>query len=93
MLGLSSDKRKQKGGQLNAHQSKRMALSIKTQQAVASERSEQPMKNGKKPTVAERKHIKSFRLNSDNWLISKKLTDKWLLLHRYTDTQRWIPAP
>lgn len=51
------------------------------------------MKNGKKPTVSERKHIESFRLNSENWLISKKLTDKWLLLHRYTDTQRWIPAP
>lgn len=50
------------------------------------------MKNGKKPTVSERKHIESFRLNSSNWLISKKTSDFWLLVHRNTNTTRKIVA-
>lgn len=51
------------------------------------------MKNGKKPSVNERKHIQNNRLNSDNWLISKKTSEFWLLIHRNTNTVRKITAP
>lgn len=51
------------------------------------------MKNGKNPTIAEHKHIKSARLNSRNWLISKKTSEKWLLIHRETGSKRTIQAP
>lgn len=51
------------------------------------------MKNGKKPSIAEHKHIKANRLNSQNWLISKKTSEKWLLIHRETGTKRTILAP
>lgn len=50
------------------------------------------MKNGKKPTVAERRYLQSINLNSD-WLISKKLTDKWVIVHRFTGQVKEIPAP
>ena len=29
------------------------------------------MKNGKRPTVAQKKEIASWRLNPDNWLVVK----------------------
>ncbi len=51
------------------------------------------MKNGKRPTVRERNHIKSLRLNPINWLICKKVSDKWLLVHRESGRTRTIPAP
>lgn len=51
------------------------------------------MKNGKNPSVRERNHIKSQRLNPFNWFISKKMADKWLLIHRESGRTRTIPAP
>ena len=51
------------------------------------------LKRGRKPTVAECNHIKSFRLNSSNWLLSKKQTEEWLIVHRETGSSRVIPAP
>ena len=50
------------------------------------------MKNGKKPTVAERKYLQSIKLNSD-WLISKKTSENWLLVHKLTGQVKEIPAP
>ncbi|MEK4415116.1 DUF6906 family protein [Bacillus sp. FSL K6-0268] len=49
------------------------------------------MKNGKQPTKKERIHIESYNLNSDNWLIFKKLSNKLHLLHRYTNKIKVIP--
>lgn len=51
------------------------------------------MKNPKKPSVSEHKHISTYRLNSRNWLISKKTSENWLLVHKETGTQRTIIAP
>lgn len=44
------------------------------------------MKNGKNPTVAQRKLIQSKRLNSDNWLVIKDTPDYMMLVHRHSDT-------
>lgn len=38
-------------------------------------------------------YIASFRLNPDNWMISKKQSDSWLIIHRETGRTRTIPAP
>ncbi|MEQ3599234.1 hypothetical protein ABNG30_20670 [Bacillus thuringiensis] len=46
------------------------------------------MKNGKKPTKKEKIHIESHNLNSDNWLIFKKLSNEMHLVHRDTNTTK-----
>lgn len=51
------------------------------------------MKRGRKLTVKECNHVKSFRLNPENWLICKKLVDEWLLVNRVSGKSRTIPAP
>lgn len=51
------------------------------------------MKHGRKLTVRESNHVKDSRLNPANWLISKKMTDNWELVHRETGTKRTIVAP
>ncbi|PZX07941.1 hypothetical protein C7437_1011063 [Psychrobacillus insolitus] len=45
------------------------------------------MKNGKKLTAAERSHIESSKLKSSDWLLAKKESDKWLLVHRDVASQ------
>lgn len=51
------------------------------------------MKNGKKPTLNDKKHIASCRLQPANWLISKKMMGEWLIIHRVSGKTRIIPAP
>lgn len=51
------------------------------------------MKNGKNPSRNEKVHIAAFRLQPANWLISKKTSEKWLLVHRNTGTVKAIPSP
>lgn len=51
------------------------------------------MKNGKNLTRNESKHVKSCNLNPDNWLLSKKLLDNWLIVNRQSGRTREIPAP
>ncbi|MGN4124863.1 DUF6906 family protein [Lysinibacillus sphaericus] len=51
------------------------------------------MKQGRNLTVKECIYVKSFRLNPDNWLLSKKLQDEWSIVHRLTGRPRVIPAP
>lgn len=51
------------------------------------------MKRGRKLTVAECNHVKQFRLNPFNWLLSKKKTEEWIIVHRETGRARVIPAP
>lgn len=51
------------------------------------------MKRPRNLSVAESNHVKQFRLNPGNWGISKKMAEKWLLVHRETGRTRLIPAP
>lgn len=51
------------------------------------------MKNGKKPTVREMDYLKSLRFNPSNWLISKKTSEDWVIVHRESGKVRHIPAP
>lgn len=50
------------------------------------------MKNGKKPTVAQRKYITNKGLNAENWLVVKDTPTEMVLIHRYSDkTTKTIP--
>jgi len=40
------------------------------------------MKNGKKPTLAQRKLMEENRLNSNNWLVVKDTPEKLVLVSR-----------
>ncbi|MEK5422022.1 hypothetical protein MKZ08_08310 [Viridibacillus sp. FSL R5-0477] len=51
------------------------------------------MKNGKRLTVANHKYLQSMNLKSENWLISKRTSNSWTLIHRETGRVRQIPAP
>ena len=51
------------------------------------------MKNGKRLTVNEHQYLKSLKLQSENWLISKKQTDKWIIIHKLTGRAKEIVAP
>ena len=48
------------------------------------------MKNGKKPTVAQRALMKQKRLNSDNWLVVKDTPKSMLIVHRTSGRTREI---
>lgn len=48
------------------------------------------MKNGKKPTKAQRIYLKEHRLNPDNWLIYKNTSTEMRLIHRYANTTRVV---
>ena len=50
------------------------------------------MKHGKKPTIAQRKMMQTFGLNSENWLVVKDTPEQLVLVHRHSDTTvRIIP--
>lgn len=49
------------------------------------------MKNGKKPTVAQRKFIEGYGLNAENWLVAKDTSESMVLLHRFTDSIKILP--
>lgn len=50
------------------------------------------MKNGKKPTVKQKKLMQQYRLNSADWLVVKDTPTEMLLVHRHSDkTTRTIP--
>lgn len=51
------------------------------------------MKNGKRLSVREHQYLKSLKLQSENWLISKKGNENWLVIHRITGQAKTIPAP
>lgn len=40
------------------------------------------MKHGKNPTVAQKKRIAGYNLNSENWLIIKDCADVFMIKHR-----------
>ena len=50
------------------------------------------MKHGKKPTVSQRKFIKSRGLIPENWFVVKDEPHQMTLVHRHFDTKtRTIP--
>ena len=51
------------------------------------------MKRPRKLTVAERDYLLSMKIIADNWMISKKTSEEWLLVHKLTDIKKMIPAP
>lgn len=48
------------------------------------------MKNGKKPTKAQKIIIREAGLMIDDWLVSKSLPDRLVLVQRYTDKVKVI---
>jgi len=46
------------------------------------------MKNGKRPTVAQRVLMQEKRLNSDNWLVVKDTPKSMLIVHRKSGRTR-----
>jgi hypothetical protein len=51
------------------------------------------MKRGRKLTVAERNHISKTVSKVENWLLSKKESHMWLIVHKGTGQDRKILAP
>ena len=50
------------------------------------------MKQGKRPTVAQRKQIEAQGLDPRDWLVAKDTPEKTVLVHRYVEsTTRTIP--
>ncbi len=45
------------------------------------------MKNGKKPTVAQRKLMQKWKLNSADWLVVKDEPTQMTLVHRHFDNK------
>jgi hypothetical protein len=45
------------------------------------------MKNGKKPTVAQRKLMQKWKLNAADWLVVKDEPSKMTLVHRHFDNK------
>lgn len=48
------------------------------------------MKNGKRPTVNQRKFIQSKRLNSENWYVVKDTPAEMVLIHKHSNKTRTI---
>lgn len=49
------------------------------------------MKHGKRPTVAQRKYIHSFRLNPENWLVVRDNNEVFVIRHRLSDKEKTLP--
>ena len=45
------------------------------------------MKQGKRPTLAQRKHIQSFRMNPENWLVVRDNIEVFVIRHRLSDKE------
>ena len=51
------------------------------------------MKQPRNLKVAERKHISKSIANVQDWQISKKQNDMWVIVHRFTGRVREVLAP
>jgi len=49
------------------------------------------MKNGKKPTKAQKQLLQRYGLHPDDWLISKNTSTELVLIHRHTEQVRRMP--
>lgn len=48
------------------------------------------MKQGKKPTRAEKQIMKEHRLNADNWLVNKHTPTEMVISHKHGATVKTI---
>lgn len=48
------------------------------------------MKNGKRPTVKQKKLMTQWHLNYDNWLVVKDTSTEMVIVHRDTGRTRTI---
>lgn len=48
------------------------------------------MKNGKKPTVRQKKLIQALRMNPADWLVTKDTPTEMHLVHRHFDRERKV---
>ena len=48
------------------------------------------MKNGKNPTLAQKKALKVAGLNPENWLISKDTPEIMVIIHRISGKSRTV---
>lgn len=49
------------------------------------------MKNGKRPTVRQKKLMTEWHLNYENWLVVKDTSTEMLIVHKATGRTRTIP--
>lgn len=49
------------------------------------------MKNGKNPTREQKKLLKQWRLNVENWLVCKDTPEAMVIVHRFSGSSRTIP--
>lgn len=49
------------------------------------------MKNGKRPTKAQKNLLRYSGLTPDDWLISKNTSTEMIIVHRFTGCTRIIP--
>jgi hypothetical protein len=49
------------------------------------------MKNGKKPTVKQRRLMCAWGLNAENWLVERDTPAEMVVVHRHSDKTRTIP--
>lgn len=49
------------------------------------------MKNGKKPTVKQRRLMCALGLNAENWLVERDTPEEMVVVHRHSDKTRTIP--
>lgn len=49
------------------------------------------MKHGKKPTVRQCELMRKWKLNPENWLVSKDTPEYMEVRHRLTDTVKRVP--
>ena len=49
------------------------------------------MKNGKRPTRAQKKLMSQYKLNYENWLVIKDTPEQMTVVHRYSNQTRVIP--
>lgn len=50
------------------------------------------MKNGKRPTLKQKKMLKLSRLNPENWLVVKNEPEKITIMHRHTGKTRTLAS-
>lgn len=48
------------------------------------------MKNGKRPTKAQKIFLKDHHFRPENWLVVKNTTAEMVVVHRYTNTMHTI---
>lgn len=56
--------------------------------ASVHQESEVHMRDGKKPTVRQKKLITSLGLNCDNWLVRRDNDKEFVIVHRHTGNVR-----